>query len=81
MIVQFSELPENAGPSSDTQAVEVTKPARMLAKPDGSGAAIRTLEVGMLLYPTGNKENLMWEVEDELGNKGWVNSTMFQLAK
>ena len=81
MIIQFSNLPEDASANSDTQAVEVIKPARMLANPDGSGEAVRTLDVGMYLYPTGNKENLMWEVEDELGNKGWVNSTMFQLAR
>ena len=81
MVIQFEDLPEDASANSDTQAVEVIKPARMLANPDGSGEAVRSLEVGMYLYPTGNKENLMWEVEDELGNKGWVNSTMFQLAR
>jgi len=81
MIAQFEDLPESASANSETQAVEVIKPARMLANPDGSGEAVRSLDVGMLLYPTGNKENLMWEVEDELGNRGWVNSTMFQLAK
>jgi len=81
MIAQFEDLPEDAAASNEMQAVEVTKPARMLANPDGSGEAVRSLDVGMLLYPTGNKENLMWEVEDELGNRGWVNSTLFQLAK
>ena len=81
MVIQFSELPENAAANNEIQAVEVTKPARMLANPDGSGDAVRSLDVGMLLYPTGNKENLMWEVEDELGNRGWVNSTLFKLAK
>jgi len=81
MIIQFSELPDNAAANNELQAVEVIKPARMLANPDGSGEAVRSLDIGMLLYPTGNKINLMWEVEDELGNKGWVNSTMFQLAR
>jgi curli biogenesis system outer membrane secretion channel CsgG len=81
MVIQFEDLPDNAAASNEMQAVEVIKPARMLANPDGSGQAVRSLEVGMLLYPTGNKENLMWEVEDELGNKGWVNSTLFQLAR
>jgi len=81
MVIQFSELPDNAAANNELQAVTVTKPARMLVNPDGSGGAVRSLEVGMMLYPTGNKENLMWEVEDELGNKGWVNSTMFQLSR
>ena len=33
------------------------------------------------LYPTGEKQGMMWEVEDELGNKGWVSSVLFQLSK
>jgi hypothetical protein len=24
---------------------------------------------------------VMWEVEDELGNKGWVSSTLLELSK
>ena len=44
-------------------------------------AAVRDLDVGMMLYPTGNKQSMMWEVEDELGNKGWVSSTLFELAR
>ena len=81
MVIQFSELPFDASADNEIQAVEVIKPARMLANPDGSGEPVRSLEVGMYLYPTGNKENFMWEAEDELGNKGWVNSNMFQLAR
>ena len=43
--------------------------------------AVRDLDPGMMLYPTGNKEGTMWEVEDELGNKGWVSSTLLQLSR
>ena len=81
MIIQFGDLPDDAAAANETQAVEVTRTSRMLANPDGSGEAVRDLDVGMLLYPTGNKEGVMWEVEDELGNRGWVSSTMFQLAR
>ena len=42
---------------------------------------MRSLDPGMMLYPTGNKDGLMWEVEDELGNKGWVNSTSIELSR
>lgn len=42
---------------------------------------MRSLDPGMLLYPTGNKQGVMWEVEDELGNKGWINSTLTGLAR
>src|SRR4029434_4248350 len=32
-------------------------------------------------YPTGNKDNLMWEVKDDLGNEAWVSAITFDLAK
>jgi curli biogenesis system outer membrane secretion channel CsgG len=39
------------------------------------GAVIRTLAVGSIVYPTGNKEGLFWEVSDENDNVGWVLNT------
>jgi curli biogenesis system outer membrane secretion channel CsgG len=62
------------------QAVTMNRPGRMFADAGGK-KALKPLEAGAMLYPTGNKEGLMWEVEDELGNKGWVNSNGFGLAK
>ena len=56
------------------------KPARLFPAADGRNV-VRPLEVGMMLYPTGNKQGVMWEVEDELGNKGWVSSLLFGLAR
>jgi len=81
IVAQLGGLPDNASEANVTQALRVTKPARLLANAKGTGSAVRSLDPGMLLYPTGNKEGVMWEVEDELGNKGWVNSTMTELAK
>jgi hypothetical protein len=42
---------------------------------------VRPLDPGMMLYPTGNKDGVWWEVKDELGNAGWVSSLSFNLAK
>ncbi|RZA36943.1 MAG: peptidoglycan-binding protein, partial [Lysobacteraceae bacterium] len=81
IISQLGGLPDNASAANATQAVTVTKAARLLANAKGTGKAVRTLDPGMMLYPTGNKDGLMWEVEDELGNKGWVNSTMIELSR
>ena len=81
LVGQLGGLPENASAANVSQALRVTKPARLLANAKGTGSAVRELDPGMLLYPTGAKEGLMWEVEDELGNKGWVNSTMTELAR
>lgn len=80
LVQEMGGLPDNASAANAVQALRVVKPARMFTTPKGD-KAVRTLDPGMLLYPTGNKSELMWEVEDELGNKGWVLSTLTELAK
>ena len=59
----------------------MSKPGRLFANPDGSGPIGRLLDVGMMFYPTGNKNGVMWEVNDELGNKGWVSSLLLGLSR
>ncbi|GAB3104698.1 CsgG/HfaB family protein [Lysobacter terrae] len=80
VVAQLGGLPENASAANAQQAVTVNKPARLFTGPDGK-KAVRSLDVGMMLYPTGTKQGVMWEVEDELGNKGWVSSTLLGLSK
>ena len=80
MVGQLGGLPASASAANVQQAVAMQAPGRLFAAPDGRHA-VRPLEVGMLLYPTGNKQGVMWEVEDELGNKGWVSSNLFDLAR
>lgn len=70
--------PSEAGPQ---QAVTMTRPGRMYEKPSTSSHVVRNLSAGMMLYPTGNKDGVWWEVSDELGNRGWVSSLSFELAK
>ena len=81
LVAELGGLPDSASAANAHQAVTVAKPSRLLANAAGTGKAVRSLDVGMMLYPTGNKEGAMWEVEDELGNKGWVNSTLLELAR
>jgi len=81
MVTQLGGLPENASEASAAQAVVMSKPGRMYATPDTSGQVIKTLDPGTMLYPTGQKNDVLWEVTDELGTKGWVSSLLFQLAK
>ncbi|URW74563.1 SH3 domain-containing protein [Sphingomonas donggukensis] len=40
-----------------------------------SGRIIRTIPAGSIVYPTGNKNGLWWEVADENDNVGWVLNT------
>jgi len=55
---QFRSLPKSARESNPVQAMEVIRPARLLANPRDTNQAVRSLDVGMLLYPTGNRHIL-----------------------
>ncbi|MFZ5658132.1 MAG: CsgG/HfaB family protein [Pseudomonadota bacterium] len=81
LVAQLGGLPDSASAAGAQQAVRVARPGRLLANAKGTGKAVRDLDVGMMLYPTGTKDGVMWEVEDELGNRGWVSSTLVELAK
>jgi curli biogenesis system outer membrane secretion channel CsgG len=63
------------------QAVKMSKPGKLYTGPDLKSPVVRDLDAGMMLYPTGDKQGVWWKVNDELGNEGWVVSTMVQLAK
>ena len=80
MVTQLGGLSTDAAQSNARQSVTVTEAGRLLAKA-GSGPVVRNVSPGMTLYPTGNKQGALWEVEDDMGNKGWISSTQLQMAK
>jgi curli biogenesis system outer membrane secretion channel CsgG len=82
LVDQLGGLPaEGASAANAQQAVAVTRPTGMYQSPTTQSALVRPLVVGARLYPTGNKNGLMWEVKDDLGSQGWVSSITFDLAK
>nr|WP_132908148.1 SH3 domain-containing protein [Sphingomonas sp. BK235] len=50
-------------------------PVALRAAAEASGKVIRTLPAGAIVYPTGKKNDLWWEVADENDNVGWVLNT------
>lgn len=80
LVGEMGGLSPNAAAEAPSQAVTMTKPGHMYKDSGGKGGVVRPLDPGMMLYPTGNKDGVWWEVTDELGNKGWVSSLLFQLA-
>jgi len=63
------------------QSVTMAKPGKLYEQPNNKSKVVRDLDPGMTLYPTGEKQQIWWKVNDELGNEGWVPSPLFQLAK
>ncbi|HEX3483481.1 MAG TPA: SH3 domain-containing protein [Micropepsaceae bacterium] len=83
LVDQLGGLPGPGGASSAAaqQMVTATRGTSMFSGPSTQSPVVRPIDQGMRLYPTGQKNGLMWEVKDELGNTGWVSSIMFELAK
>jgi curli biogenesis system outer membrane secretion channel CsgG len=52
-----------------------TSPVVMHKTAAAAGATVRTLPPGSIVYPTGNKNGMWWEVADENDNVGWVLNT------
>ena len=50
-------------------------PVQMRAGAAPTSRAIRTLPPGTIVYPTGKKNGMWWEVADENDNVGWVLNT------
>jgi curli biogenesis system outer membrane secretion channel CsgG len=69
-----------AGPQAE-KAVMMKNAGRMFAAPSIKAKVIKPLDGGAMLYPTGNKQAGFWEVEDELGAKGWVSEIAIAVAR
>ena len=73
---------EGASAAAAQQSVVVNRPTVMYSQPSTrSTVVIPVVNPGARLFPTGNKNGLMWEVKDEKGNLGWVSSITFDLAR
>ncbi|UAB78387.1 SH3 domain-containing protein [Erythrobacter sp. SCSIO 43205] len=69
--IRATPRPSASAPASDVATVNVA--TSMLAMPMDSAETVRGLEPGTTLNPTGKREGLFVEVEDNFGTKGWVS--------
>ncbi|QKS00045.1 SH3 domain-containing protein [Sphingomonas sp. CL5.1] len=67
--------------ASPTKTYTAQGPVAMHASALASAKTIRTLPAGAIVYPTGNKNGLWWEVADENDNVGWVLNTRLAPSK
>ena len=61
--------------AAPTRTFTAQGPVAMRAVAAASGKVIRTIPPGGIVYPTGSKNGLWWEVADENDNVGWVLNT------
>ena len=67
--------------AAPTKTYTTEGPVAMHASAVASAKTIRTLPPGAIVYPTGNKNGLWWEVADENDNVGWVLNTRLAPSK
>jgi curli biogenesis system outer membrane secretion channel CsgG len=69
--------PGSAGTAeaSPTRTFTAQGSVAMRSGASAQARVIRTLPAGAIVYPTGNKNGLWWEVADENDNVGWVMNT------
>jgi curli biogenesis system outer membrane secretion channel CsgG len=74
--MQSNSAPEagSASANSGIQAYTATREIVLRATASPQAKAVRNFEPGNLVYPTGRKDGIWWEVDDENGNRGWVTS-------
>lgn len=81
LVTQLGGLPGNASTANTQQAVTMSRTGHLFSGPSIRSKIKRRLSAGAMLYPTGTKRGVWWQVTDELGDKGWVSSKLIALAK
>lgn len=67
--------------ASPAKTFTATAPTNLRSAPNPQGALIRNLPPGAIVYPTGKKQDLWWEVADENDNVGWVLNTKLEPSR
>lgn len=81
LMEEVQKVQPDAKANNVQQAITVAKATKLFSEPKNTSSVVRDLDPGLMLYPTGDKQGVFWKVNDELGNEGWVISTMCQLSK
>jgi hypothetical protein len=65
----------SASANSPIQAYKAIKVTELRVTASPQAKSVRSFTVGELVYPTGQKDGIWWQADDENGNRGWVTST------
>lgn len=75
------EAVAGAGAEAPTRSFTVMTTTVMRRTPDDKGGVVRALPAGLVLFPTGAKNGMWWEVIDDNDNTGWVRNDKLQAAQ
>jgi hypothetical protein len=69
-------VPGQAQAAAPIQTYVMKQNFAMRASASATSKIVRTFQAGDSVFPTGQKNGVWWEVDDETGNRGWVSSVM-----
>jgi hypothetical protein len=69
-----TQQPGAAQENAPIAAERVTQEVHLRKAPSTSAAVVYTVHTGALVYPTGSRNGIWMEVDDENGNRGWMSS-------
>jgi len=81
LVGQMGGLSDNAKADAPVRTVTLTRPGVMRAGPSEKSKVVKQVDPGTILYPTGTKDGIWWEVKDEVDKLGWVPDTSLAMAK
>lgn len=64
----------NAAAAAPRETYITTASTQLRSRSGGRGSLMRTLPEGSVVYPSGERDGMYWEVFDENDNQGWVNN-------
>jgi len=68
--------PGGAQAAAPIQTYVIKQNFAMRASASATAKIVRQFQAGDSVFPTGQKNGVWWEVDDETGNRGWVSSVM-----
>lgn len=69
-------VPGGAQASAPVQTYVAKQATALRATASPTAKLVRQFQPGDSVFPTGQKNGVWWEVDDETGNRGWVSSVM-----
>ena len=69
-----TQQPGGAQENAPIAAERVTQEVHLRKAPSTGAAIVYTVHTGALVYPTGSRNGIWMEVDDENGNRGWMSS-------
>jgi hypothetical protein len=70
------QQPGQTAAAAPIASQRTTAAIQVRATPSGTAKVVYSLAAGASVYPTGQRNGVWMEIDDENGNRGWVPSTM-----